>query len=560
MRRFDVSVIIPVYNGAETIKDALNSVLRQTALRYVQEVIVVDDGSTDDTVKTVLDWKEKNSKDGFKLILIELKENRGVSVARNKGSESSAGNYIAFLDADDEWLPEKLEVQLCVLKKHPKIKVLGTGWDQLNLKPGRKIAGCNGYGIYAMTLRSELIYFWPSTQSLLIEKSELLKVGGFDESMKYAEDGDLLCRLSERGTVYYVSDELVMAGHGKNTFGEKGLSSDLCGMHKGFKKTVKGCFDRGSINAAEYVLFILWENIKYIRRVWISGRIKELKKKGRNMKPDPLSALKRFAKIMLALYRMIKHRTFLKNIEFQIIDHCNLNCRGCAHFSNISEKKFIDARVMVKSMDQFNKRVGYVYSVALMGGEPLLHPDIVDIIEYTRDRFPISEVRIVTNGLLLDRMPQEFYKACRKNRILIYISKYPPTVKKIPKIKKILSHYGIRYFISSTVRQFSSCFEPTGTSDARKAFEHCGRRACTIVKDDRIYLCSICAFVDKYNKRFVQDIPQPEGLNLYTCSAKELMDYLKSPAETCKYCACTPHYLDWSCFGEPDRSDWYGRD
>ena len=102
MRRFYVSVIIPVYNGAETIKDALNSVLRQTALRYVQEVIVVDDGSTDDTVKTVLDWKEKNSRDVFKLVLIELKENRGVSAARNKGVESSAGNYIAFLDADDD--------------------------------------------------------------------------------------------------------------------------------------------------------------------------------------------------------------------------------------------------------------------------------------------------------------------------------------------------------------------------------------------------------------------------------------------------------------------------
>ena len=160
--------------------------------------------------------------------------------------------------------------------------------------------------------------------------------------------------------------------------------------------------------------FLLWESIKYLKRKLISAGIEMGKMRKDRMKSGPMDILKRSAKIILALLRIIKVRTFLKNIEFQIVDHCNLNCRGCAHFSNISEKNSIDARVLVKNMDQFNKRVGYVYSVALMGGEPLLHPDIVDIIEYTRDRFPISEIRIVTNGLLLDRMPKEFYRTCRK--------------------------------------------------------------------------------------------------------------------------------------------------
>lgn len=276
------------------------------------------------------------------------------------------------------------------------------------------------------------------------------------------------------------------------------------------------------------------------------------------MKSGPMDILKRSAKIILALLRIIKVRTFLKNIEFQIVDHCNLNCRGCAHFSNISEKNSIDARVLVKNMDQFNKRVGYVYSVALMGGEPLLHPDIVDIIEYTRDRFPISEIRIVTNGLLLDRMPKEFYRTCRKCRILIYVTKYPPTVNKIPQIRKVLSSYGIRYFISSTVRQFSESLNPAGTSDAGNTFGNCGRKECTIIKNDRLYICSVSAYIDKYNKRFNLDIPQPEGLNIYNCSSKEFMDYLKQPAETCKYCTSKYRYPDWSCSGAAERSDWYG--
>ena len=275
------------------------------------------------------------------------------------------------------------------------------------------------------------------------------------------------------------------------------------------------------------------------------------------MRSDPMKVIKKSAKILLALFRIIRKRTFLKSIEFQIVDHCNLNCRGCAHFSNISGENYTDARVMVKSMDQLNRHIGYVYSVALMGGEPLLHPDIVDMIEYTRDRFPISEIRIVTNGLLLDRMPKEFYKACRRNRILIYISKYPPIVKKLPKIEKILSAYGIRYFISSTVRKFSANLRPERVTDSGEAFEHCGRKTCTIIKDDRIYLCPISAFVDKFNKRFNTDIPVSDGLNLYSCTTKELRRYLKQPAETCRYCTCTYHYLDWSP-GEALQDDWYG--
>ena len=92
--------------------------------------------------------------------------------------------------------------------------------------------------------------------------------------MRYAEDGDMLCRLAERGTVYYVSDKLVSVGHGKNTFGEKGLSSDLHSMHKGFQTTIRGCMKRGSINSAEAAVFLLWENVKYLRRILISAGIR----------------------------------------------------------------------------------------------------------------------------------------------------------------------------------------------------------------------------------------------------------------------------------------------
>ncbi len=278
MRDIKLSVVIPAYNSAETIEDALNSVLHQTAVQYVYEVIVVNDGSTDDTAKVVEEWK-KNAEEQFTLVFTGFKKNRGVSAARNRGIEISRGDHIAFLDADDEWKPEKLKIQLGILRRYPGIKALGTGWDQLNLKPGKKVNNSSGYELYGMKVKDELVYLWPPVPSLIVKRNELLKSGMFDESMRYAEDSDFICRLAERAKIYYIPDKLLSAGHGKNPFGEKGLSGNTARMHKGFKKNIYGCLNRGSINILEYAAFLLLEDLKYLRRILIANRIKEEKTK-----------------------------------------------------------------------------------------------------------------------------------------------------------------------------------------------------------------------------------------------------------------------------------------
>ena len=102
-----VSVIIPVYNRAQYIKDCLDSVINQTYKAY--EIIVVDDGSTDNLREILVPYMDK--------IQYIYKQNGGPSSARNAGTKVSNGEYIAFLDADDMWLPEKLELQIELLKE-----------------------------------------------------------------------------------------------------------------------------------------------------------------------------------------------------------------------------------------------------------------------------------------------------------------------------------------------------------------------------------------------------------------------------------------------------------
>lgn len=271
MRKIDISVVIPAYNAAEFIVEALESVKNQTRTDYIREVIIVDDGSVDDTCGKVSEWKQKNEQLGFKVSVISEK-NAGASSARNAGIHKSQGNFVAFLDADDIWDAGKLEIQCRILEDYPRIHVLGTGWKNNNRCPGKLVRNKKGYSLYAMSVKDELIRYWPSTPSILAGKSDLLEVGGFDETRRYAEDGDLLCRLAAlRGYVYYTSEELVECGRGKHPFGEKGLSGNLWQMHLGFLQNVRNCRRRGSINVLEEIVFTLWEYVKLMRRYCIVG-------------------------------------------------------------------------------------------------------------------------------------------------------------------------------------------------------------------------------------------------------------------------------------------------
>jgi len=266
MLRIEISVVIPAYNAADTVCDSLDSVKNQTRTDCIREVIVVDDGSSDDTAARVEAWRRENEGLPFEVILFS-QPNGGVSKARNAGVRKSKGNYIAFLDSDDVWDETKLEKQSRIMEDYPQIRMLGTGWKGRNRFPGRRIRNRKGYPLYGMSVRDELIKYWPPTSSVLVRKDDLEVVGGFDESRRYGEDGDLFCKLADlRGCVYYTSEELVDCGNGKNPFGEAGLSSKLLKMHRGFLKNVRNCYCRGSINAVEFMVFTVWEYMKFIRR------------------------------------------------------------------------------------------------------------------------------------------------------------------------------------------------------------------------------------------------------------------------------------------------------
>jgi len=197
-----VSIIIPAYNRAGFLKEAIKSVLAQTYKNI--EVIVVDDGSTDNTPKLVKQFTDKR-------IIYLRQENKGASSARNKGIESARGNYIAFLDSDDIWLPQKIEKQLEIFnisRCNPGLVYTGIQYMDYdgNLKKQKKIIRFRG-DILKRLLRKNI----PGVGSTMLIKKECFeKCGLFDERLPSRTDLDMVIRISEHFTVDYVPEILAL--------------------------------------------------------------------------------------------------------------------------------------------------------------------------------------------------------------------------------------------------------------------------------------------------------------------------------------------------------------
>ncbi|MEI2689491.1 MAG: glycosyltransferase [Anaerolineae bacterium] len=185
-----ISVIIPTYNRADMLGDAIASVLAQTYADW--ELIVVDDGSTDDTGAVVARYSDPR-------IRYIYQENRKLPGARNTGIRASTGEYIALLDSDDIFLPPKLQLQISAMENDPEVGLIASGWHEVDTQQRIMRTVCPWQFQPALDLNQWLLGcpFAPST--VLVKRSWLMAAGLFDEDQHYVEDWDLWLRLAYAG-------------------------------------------------------------------------------------------------------------------------------------------------------------------------------------------------------------------------------------------------------------------------------------------------------------------------------------------------------------------------
>ncbi len=204
MKSDNVTVIVTTFNRKQWVERAVCSILEQT--RPANEIIVVDDGSTDETGEKIQKC--------FPQIRYIRQENQGISAARNTGIEKASGEWIGFLDSDDTWLPKKLENQIQALKENPEYRICHT--NEIWIRRGRRVNPKKvhqkfGGDMFEKCLPLCLI----SPSSILIHRQIFDRLGMFDTQLPVCEDYDLWLRVSAFYPVLYIEEPLVVkyGGH-----------------------------------------------------------------------------------------------------------------------------------------------------------------------------------------------------------------------------------------------------------------------------------------------------------------------------------------------------------
>jgi glycosyltransferase involved in cell wall biosynthesis len=258
----EISVIIPLYNAENTITATLDSVRNQIG-NFCFEIFIINDASTDKSNEIVEKYKIDNQNLNIKIL--QLESNKGVSVARNIGLKNATKDYIAFLDADDCWLPEKTKQQMAFfIEKYPKID--GIACCRNNETVGFPYRVNPKTNLASISLKKMLIRNICPTPTVILKKEIIDNIGLFNEDMRHAEDANYWLRISEKYNLFILDKSLVTTGGGKKSFGVSGLSADLTEMEKGFQKNLKEMYHSNRINWVEYFLFFIFAKIKYFSR------------------------------------------------------------------------------------------------------------------------------------------------------------------------------------------------------------------------------------------------------------------------------------------------------
>ena len=243
------------------------------------------------------------------------------------------------------------------------------------------------------------------------------------------------------------------------------------------------------------------------------------------------------------LRRDVLHRKpVLYHFEIHITDHCNLNCKGCAHFSNLCRPTFADPVEFEKDMRAMADTFSAVRQIYLLGGEPLLHPDVTTFVRVSREVFPRTRIYLMTNATLVTRMSEEFWTSLADSHVVLLCDSYPIGLP-VEEIDRLGREHGVTVEWTQPRDDFFKIpIDPAGGHDAGASFAKCkGYNNCPIVRDGKLYPCAYAAFADVFRERFGIE----EGLEVADADyidvrkphdPDETMDFLLNPIPWCANC------------------------
>ena len=232
----------------------------------------------------------------------------------------------------------------------------------------------------------------------------------------------------------------------------------------------------------------------------------------------------------------------IESLEYHIVNHCNLNCAGCSHFSPLAEHWFVDPNDFEREWKEVADSGLEIRRIRILGGEPLLHPELGYMLKCVRCLFPASDINVVTNGILLGKRKAELLPIFNKYYISLTISCYPDLKLNY---KELLSGFPVVEMYDKTGFWNISLH---GTADyPKESFFSCFSSSiakCNFLKDGRIYPCCVIPnlphFFEYFEETAAMDLAkipiEESGITVKDHTVEEIESFLRTPSDFCAHC------------------------
>lgn len=260
-----------------------------------------------------------------------------------------------------------------------------------------------------------------------------------------------------------------------------------------------------------------------------------------------------------------KGKSDVMRFEVDIAMHCNLKCKSCHHFSPLAAPEVTDPEVFAGDM----ARMGELFRnccdrIYLLGGEPLLNENVADYLAVTRMNFPATRIELITNGLWLHRMDENFWSALRDNGIQVSVTKYPISAD-YQKMKELCEEKSVlfEFFGNETDDKHMSYYplDCKGEQAANENFFLCNMaNKCVTLKKGKLYPCVVPPNIYHFNNYFGENlvVDDNDGIDIYQAKdSDEILEFLAKPIPFCRYCRVHDRTYDneWE-FSKMKKEEW----
>ena len=312
-------------------------------------------------------------------------------------------------------------------------------------------------------------------------------------------------------------------------------------------------FEAGSIE--KFIVPSLDEQLNYRAEKMISAYGIDLD----NLLYAPIETLKgelsdgeKIAKICI-----YTERTELETMEIHVAEHCNLNCKNCSMFCGLVETcDFPCYQEFEEGIKQLKNFFPHIKKFRIIGGEPLLNPELDKYIRLIRNVYPYTDIRLISNGILVTKMSDQLIQTIIDNDVTFIVTQYISLKHSIDEINRFLSKTGIRYIVTEAVLEFQKIYNALGDSDIDENFYRCHwKGSCATMYGTKIATCYVPFVIHYLSDKFNLAIEETGKIDLMEegLTAQEIIKRMHTPFDMCRYCAPKGNWTEWERL--PDKNN-----